>query len=111
MGAALKREQAETRRGQQSRQNGLQDKRGAAGCAYRETVVARRDQSGFKLQRLGCQSCTGHLGTTNAFGRLKGREMLSEQAWLLASGPNPLQPERLASPVVDHRGRRSQYRK
>ena len=44
--------------GQQSRQDGLQDQRGAAGCADRKPVVARRHGPRPKLQRLRTQGCS-----------------------------------------------------
>ena len=56
---------AESRSSEQSRQNSLQHKPGAAGCANGKAVIARRDGARSKLNglRSKCGSC--NLCTTN----------------------------------------------
>ena len=96
MRSAFQSQRAVAGGGQQSRKDRLQDERGAAGCADRKAVVARRYGSRPKLQRLRTQGCPFHLGTTDRLGGLNRGQMLLQQAGLLALGPNPLHPERLA---------------
>ena len=70
--------------------------------AHREPVVARSHQLWPKLQRLRVHVRSRHLGATDRLRRLDCRQMLSQQARLLAFGPDSLHPERLAG----HQGQR-----
>ena len=83
--------------GQQSRKDRLQDERGAPRGPDSESVIPRRNWPRAKLQRLGTQGRTFHLGTTNRLGGLHCGQMLLQQPRLLPFGSNTLHPERLSS--------------